>query len=370
MNEVTGVLERAKPAGKQTQMVADCDIHPTVSSYKELYQYLDRRWHAHLEEYGAKVRHGFQVGAAYPKGQPVAMRRDAWPEGGGLPGSSLELMQRQHLDANNVALGILNPTTFSGQGVLNADLSRALATASNQWQKDSFTSKDKRLKGSIVVPYEDAAAAVAEIERWKDDPDFVQVILLSRTNEPLGQRRYWPIFEAAADAGLPIGVHAFGYSGYPVTGSGWPSYYIEEMYGHSPSCQALLASMVTEGTFERFPALKLILIEAGCAWLPAFTWRMDKLWHRLKSEVPQLRRPPSEYIREHVWITTQPIEEPEPRQHLVDVIEWIGWDRLLFASDYPHWDFDDPATAFPIRIPPERRAQFLLGNALNVYGLS
>ena len=72
----------------------------------------------------------------------------------------------------------------------------------------------------------------------------------------------------------------------------------------------------------------------------------------MRSEVPHLKKKPSEYIRQHIWVTTQPMEEPEDRQHLFDTMEWIGWDRLLFASDYPHWDFDDPFRAFPAGLPP------------------
>ena len=68
--------------------------------------------------------------------------------------------------------------------------------------------------------------------------------------EPLGQRRYWPIYEAAEEAGLPVGVHAFGFGGNPITASGWPSYYIEEMVGHSQCQQTVLASLVLEGVFE------------------------------------------------------------------------------------------------------------------------
>ncbi|MFX4705258.1 amidohydrolase family protein, partial [Acinetobacter baumannii] len=82
--------------------------------------------------------------------------------------------------------------------------------------------------------------------------NFVQVLLLSRNVEPLGQRRYWPIYEAAQEVGLPIGVHAFGFGGNPITASGWPSHYIEEMVGHSQCQQTALASLVLEGVFERF----------------------------------------------------------------------------------------------------------------------
>ena len=89
----------------------------------------------------------------------------------------------------------------------------------------------------------------------------------------------------------------------------------------------------------------------------------------MRDEIPHVTRPPSELIQEHVWLTTQPMEEPEPREHLLDTIEWIGWDKLLFATDYPHWDFDDPARALPLKLSKERRENFFLGNALDLYGL-
>ena len=348
--------------------IADCDIHPYPKD-KELYRFLEPRWQRHLETYGTRPRQGYQVGPAYPKGQPDAARRDAYPPDGGKPGSDLDFMRAQHLDPNNVQLGILNPLR-TGQGLQNLDFAAAYCRAINNWQLAEWTSKEPRLKASVVVPYEDAAASAAEIDRHAGNPDFAQVLLLSRTAEPLGQRRYWPIFEAAARANLAIGIHAFGYGGFPITGGGWPSFYIEEMVGHAQNNQALLTSMVIEGVFERFPTLRVVLIESGFAWLPALMWRLDKHWKRLADETPHLKRLPSEYIREHVWVTTQPVEEPEPRRHLLDVIEWIGWDRLLFATDYPHWDFDDPARAFPLRMEPEQRQGLFLNNARAVFGVA
>ena len=63
-------------------------------------------------------------------------------------------------------------------------------------------------------------------------------------------------------------MHAFGFGGYPVSGSGWPSFYIEDMVGHAQSAQSFLTSLVIEGVFERIPNFKLVLIESGFAWLP------------------------------------------------------------------------------------------------------
>ena len=226
---------------------------------------------------------------------------------------------------------------------------------------------EPRLKGSIVVPYEDADAAVAELEKYAGNLHFSQVLMLSRTSEPAGQKRYWKLYEAAAAAGLPVGVHAFGFGGYPVSGSGWPSYYIEDMVGHAQSSQAFLTSMVIEGVFERLPNLQLVMIEAGFAWLPALSWRLDKIWNRLRVETPHLKRPPSEYIHQNVFLTTQPMEEPAKREQVLDAIDWIGWDRLLFATDYPHWDYDDPDVVLPMPLPEQKRRDFFLNNAKKLY---
>ena len=352
--------------------IADCDIHPRPAGVgiggvsKALYPYLSKQWREHVEAFGITYRQPWEKGSAYPKGQPQACRRDAFLPDGGSPGSDLAFMARQHLDPNNVALGILNPLT-SGQGATNPALSAAITHATNEWQKAEWTSRDKRLRGSVVVPYEDTAASVKEIELRAPDTDFAQVLLLSRSAEPLGQRRYWPIYEAAAAAGLAVGIHAFGNGGWPNTAGGWGSYYIEEMVGHAQAQQALLVSMILEGVFEAIPALKVVLVEGGVAWAASLGWRLDRQWRKLKQEVPGLKRAPSEYMRTNVWFTTQPIEEPEPRSQLAEAIEWIGWDRVLFATDYPHWDFDDPAQALPIRMTEAQKRAVFMENALGVY---
>ena len=79
--------------------------------------------------------------------------------------------------------------------------------------------------------------------------------------------------------------------------------------------------------------LQRVTIEAGIGFEPQASWRCDKSWQRRRGEVPYVQRPPSEYIRDHIYWTTQPMEDPERRDHLFDVIDWVGWDRLLFATD-------------------------------------
>ena len=248
-----------QPAATSKLAIADGDIHPQRNSYKDLFPYMEARWVEMAKTFGSRPRQAYQAGPAYPKGQPNASRRDAWPPNG-RPGSSLPFMQKQLLDENNIQLGILNPTGDNGSSFQNREFGNGVASAMNRWVEAEWLI-EPRLKGSIVVPYEDADAAVAEIERWAGDPRFVQVLMVTRTANPPGQKQYWKIYEAAAAANLPIGVHAFGFGGYPVTGSGWPSFYIEDMVGHAQSSQSFLTSLVIEGVFERIPNFKLVLIE-------------------------------------------------------------------------------------------------------------
>ena len=347
--------------------IIDGDVHTAPSGLADLAPFLERRWLDHMKTYGSRKRHGSTF-EPYPKAAPRAMRRDAWPEQG-FPGSDLRLLQRQHLDHYGVDVGVMGPLGLSGQGEINLDLSGALARAINDWQIEVMAKPEPRLKASIVVPFEDAAASVKEIERLGADRHIAQVFMLTRSVEPLGSRRYWPIYEAAQAYDLPVGFHVFGAGGHPYTGAGWPSYYIEEGAGHSTSCMTAVTSLVMEGVFDRFPRLRTIMIEGGFGWLPALTWRLDRLFDRMRDEVPHMQRRPSEVIHQHIWLTTQPMEEPDSRAHLDQTMQWIGWDRLLFASDYPHWDFDDPFRAFPAGISEAHKRQILTANGKAVYRL-
>ena len=234
--------------------IADCDIHPRPAGVgiggvsKSLYPYLSKRWIDHVEEFGIQYRQPWRKAPPIRRASRRLPARRV-PARWRSPGSEPGLHGRTAPDPNNVALGILNPLT-SGQGATNPLLSDAITHATNEWQKAEWTSQDKRLRGSVVVPYEDTVASVKEIELRAGDRDFAQVLLLSRTAEPLGQRRYWPIYEAAAAADLAVGIHAFGNGGWPNTAGGWGSYYIEEMVGHAQAQQALLVSMILEGVFE------------------------------------------------------------------------------------------------------------------------
>lgn len=370
MNVEVSAQPRAAARASLPQAIIDCDIHPALRSQKDLHPYLSAVWRKHLDTYGLRYCGPFTGATAYPRATPALSRRDAWPPDGGPPGSSLSFMREQFLDACNVEYGMLHLLSVVGMQERNLDFSNAVCRAINDWQFHEWTQKEKRLKASIMLPGEDAAASVKEIERWAGVSDFAQISLACRTIEPLGRRRYWPIYEAAVKHKLPIALHLSGENGHPVAGGGgWGSYYQEVHHSGSFPHRSLATSLIFEGVFDRFPELKVVLVEGGFAWVPSWQWRMDRHWERMRDEIPHVKRPPSEYVRQNLWFTTQPIDEPEKPDDLHDVIEWIGWDRVLLATDYPHWDFDDPTYAFKFKMTTSERRALFSENARNLYGL-
>ena len=347
--------------------VIDCDIHPNLKSPKALHPYLSERWRQHRDTIGDR---GF-AGSYYPRANPNAARTDSWPPNGLPPGSDLDFMRHQLLDAWGMDFGVLQPLLGAG-AQLNHEYAAALSTAINEWQIAEWLDPEPRLRSGLVVPYEAPDLAVAEIERRGDHPGFVQVMLGIRTSEPLGRRKYWPMFEAAAARNLPIGVHFGSQGGSPITGAGWPSMYIEDHAGMSTAFQAQVSSLICEGVFEQFPSLKIVLIEGGFAWAPPLAWRLDSAWSKLRVEVPHLKRLPSEYFAEHFWLTTQPMEEPARPAQFLELLEQGPWlqDRLMFSTDYPHWDFDAPDQALPkVQLPAGFAEKLMAENARALYKL-
>jgi predicted TIM-barrel fold metal-dependent hydrolase len=361
--------DRAAPQKSQRDRlrIIDCDVHPSLHSRDDLNAFLPKRWQEHLKTYGSHIRNPFTSTTPYPRSAPLISRRDAWPPTGGPPGSDLPFMQHQYLDPFDIEFGILQVLDLGVLSQVNLDFGAALQTAINEWQYEFFAKPDPRLKPSILVGQEDPVAAVKEIERCAALGRHVQVNIAPRANEPLGRRKYWPIYAAAEAANLPIGIHTGGYGGHVPTGSGWPSFYNEEHHSNAHTMASMLASLVIEGVPERFPKLKFVFIEGGFGFVPAITWRMDQHFERFRSEVQHLKRKPSEYVRSNFWFTTQPSEEPDNAKHLRTLLEWIGFDRLLFSSDYPHWDFDDPRYAFKTPLTEAERKLLFNANARAVY---
>ena len=332
----------------------DCDVHCAPSSYEDLFPYLSDYWRQYISEAGIRLT---GVAHAYPAGAVA------------LPPSSYETLAERFLDSSESEFVILNCLT-GFENHRNAYFSAAVASALNDWMREEILARDRRLRASLVVSTISPEDAVAEIERVGEDPAFVQVLLPVRTDLPWGQKNHHPIFAAASERGLRIGLHAWGRAGKAATPSGFTTTYLEDYVGNQPIAQAQVLSLVSEGVFERFPELRVVLIECGFAWLAPLLWRFDKDWKGVWREVPWVKYRPSEYVREHFRFTTAPAHLPADPVAVDQLLEMMdGAGMLVYASDYPH-EHGDGLPALLDRLSPQDRQAVLGGTAAQLYGLA
>lgn len=348
----------------------DCDIHNELPGLETLYPYLPDHW----VDYITNSAFNAPDVNDYPKGAAITARADFVPAppantAGTRPASRLDLVREHVLDAWQPEFAILN-CAYWVQSVHDEYLAAALATALNTWQVEHWLEPEPRLRASIVVPSQNPVAAAAEIERWGEYPGFVQVLLPVRAQALYGNRRYDPLYTAATRHNLVIGIHAGGASGLPPSPVGWPATYVEEVAGISQIFQSQVINLIAEGVFDRYPDLRVTLIESGFTWMPSLMWRIDKEWKGLRSDTPWVKRLPSDYMRSHIRLTTQPLDAPPDPQQFADIITQLDSDAmLLFATDYPHWRFDIPEDAFPIQLPPDLTQKIRHENARAWYRL-
>ena len=343
----------------------DCDVHNVVGPIETLVPYLDAHWREVL----ATSQFAGPTDQAHPPNLATSLRDDLPDVGGAAPGRTLETVRAQLLDPLGIGCAILS-CDYAVESVHNPDAAAALAGAVNDWQAQRWLEPEPRLRAAIVVASQQPASAVAEIERWAGDPRFVAVYLPVRSLVPYGNRVWWPLLQAISDHELVAELHFGGSPGTPPTASGWPTSWLEDYVDMASAFQSQLTSLVAEGAFDRFPALRVSLIESGFAWLPAFMWRFDKGWRGLRREVPWTRRPPSEYLREHVRVALQPLDGPPDPAALLRVIDQLGSDRMLmYSSDYPHRHSLEELAAVPANLPTSLRERVLAENAREHYRL-
>ncbi|HEY4278674.1 MAG TPA: amidohydrolase family protein [Conexibacter sp.] len=354
---MSGSIAQAAPApaaSEQAHAIIDCDVHHIMGTLDTLTPYLSKAW---CERLG--LGDGGVSAALIPYRLPwVAymnphggMMHDALPPGGGYAGSDPQFAARQLFDGFGVTYGVLmGAENLMVGGVPSPDIAAELMRAYNDWTIDTWLSADERFMGSIAVAPQDPVKAAAEIRRLGDHPRMVQVGMPTGDRR-LGHRYYDPIYDAAQEFNLPIAWHPGSESAGVnphMTALSPSSSYLENSASLIQVTQAQLTSVLCEGTFEKFPRLKLVLIEGGVTWLPAVLWRLHRGWMSMRDELPWMKRSPEEYVKDHVRLATQPLDEPAGApEKLVSLLESVGGeDLLMFSSDYPHWDFDNPHAAF------------------------
>jgi uncharacterized protein len=331
----------------------DCDVHVAPKTFEPLLPYLSDYWKQYIEESSVTL---------------MGMPTDYPPAAGDPPARSYEELAERYLDVARPRTAVLTCLTHF-EAHRNPYWSAAIATAVNEWVRDEFLARDERLRGQIAISPIAPEDAVTEIERVADDARFVSVLLPARTDLPWGSKTNQPVLAAAAAAHRPVTLHAFGRAGKAPTPSGFTTTWLENYAGNAPIAQAQLVAFVTEGVFERFPDLKVLVAESGFAWLPTLLWRFDKDWKGVWREVPWVKQEPSAYVARHFTFTTAPAHLPTDPVMLDQLIQMLGGTSMLaYASDFPH---EHGAGIEPLLelVDDDAREALLRGTAGELFGL-
>ncbi len=277
-------------------------------------------------------------------------------------------LTQEHLDKYDIDYAILTSDEPLELSTLsNPYYAAGLVTAYNDWQIETWLKVDKRFKGSIVISPTDPQLAAKEIRRLGNHPDMVQVLSSEGSQMPYGHPYYHPIYEACAEVGLPFTIHLGGHGGINnINIANGPLTFSWEAHGLLiQGAMTHLSSMIANGVFEKYPELYFVIVECGVCWMAPLLWRLDADYKALSKETPWLKMLPSEYFRRNVRVVSQPLEQPDNKKHLWAMLEAMyAEETLMFASDFPHWDFDDISK---INLPPNIRDNVHGLNALKTY---
>jgi uncharacterized protein len=241
----------------------------------------------------------------------------------------------------------------------------------NRYLRDRWLDPDAGVYGAIMVAAQAPELSAKEIELHAGTAGFAAVYLPMAGTYPLwGHRKYDPIYAAAEAAGLPVVL--MGYTiirpTFPYQLDQFDTALAKQVISKPFGAMANLVSMTTTGVFARFPRLKVVFSECGMSWLPFVMWRLDQQVQWTEFEVPFYTEKPSEYIRRQVYVTTHRLEDPGDPDLLQSLIASGGGPgRLVFASDWPHYDADQVCRLRDSSLPDEWKRTILSDTAHSIF---
>ena len=279
------------------------------------------------------------------------------------------VLAKRAYEAMGIDVQVVFPTPMLFLGMHpQFDMEAVLGKAYNRWQVDNILTKDKRLKTMMFLPFNDPESALEAIEEFGDAPGCVGFMVTSVRYKAVHHNHYMKVYRALEERGLPLGFHAGYY---------WQDPFMMQInrFGsmHALSfvwCNVVhMTNWIMNGLPERFPGLDVVWIESGLAWVPWLMQRLDHTHLMRSSEAPALKKMPSEYMKE-MYYTCQPMETDHPKA-LELTFEMINArTQLLYASDWPHWDFDPPAVIWDLPFLDEAAKRNILGlNAARIFDL-
>ncbi|MDX6740174.1 amidohydrolase family protein [Actinocorallia sp. A-T 12471] len=350
--------------------VVDCDVHP-YPRRGVLHEFLDPKFVREQRLRGEGANNGIFYDAPdfnFAK----AMRVDSFPGDGEFACTDPHMAFRQLVLDSGSDVVMLGPTS-GGAGDTDEEVS-AMAAATNLWQEACWLDPDSnwhgRYFGSICANIAEPDVAAREIEKWAGHEKYKQVLIHAEPRPAWGHPKYDPVWAAAVKHGIPVACHLGRgkHNLLPMSPVGFMSYNHDFMVTYSMLAANQIMSLVFDGVFERFPTLQIVFIEHAFTWILPLMWRMDAI-HEARGNELGLSKKPSQYVKDNIWFTTQPLDYPEDKLELTNALEWMEADKImLFSSDYPHWTFDEPRWLAK-HLPERMRDAVMFQNAVDLFKL-
>jgi predicted TIM-barrel fold metal-dependent hydrolase len=248
-------------------------------------------------------------------------------------------VQLADMDAEGIDVQVIYPTSLS----VNADPDAAWAAewsrAYNDWLSDFCATDRTRLKGVATVALHDVDVAIKEVRRAVEQKGHVAVMMPTNVmDRDIGREEFWPFYAEVERLGIPLALHGGINASTRVHGR-FDKFISIHTLSFPFECMLALTGLIFAGVTEKFPKMKIAVLEGCVGWLPFLMDRMDEEWEKQGwRDTPLLKRKPSEVLAsKNMWYSIEIEESTVPY-----IIERIGADRLLWASDYPHWDTSWP----------------------------
>lgn len=332
--------EDIPPKLQRVDTIVDCDFHVTERQ-EDILPYLPRPW-SNVFSRSKGDDYGF-LSSLYPSGGLVNPITTGKVQSNAVRSKEEAQIGMDLIHSTNV---VLTPTLNLYLGcVRNEELAAALAHAYNGWLLDEMIDPDRGFYGAAVVAPQKPHKAAEEIDDRASEEGISSVFFPAGGITPLaGAEKYYPIYEAAQDNGLPIMTHyASGnmMMAFPKAFQHLTRFLSAHVVAHPMMHMCNLADMITRGVPVRFPELEFVIQEAGIGYIPYFMRRFDHEYHSKKEDAPMLDKEPSEYIRDNFYFTSQPVEGTSDPEYVDSMVRLMGGEEnLMFSSDYPHLDFD------------------------------
>jgi predicted TIM-barrel fold metal-dependent hydrolase len=287
---------------------------------------------------------------------------------GGRTHAQVTLVQRA-MDSMGIDYMVVFPTPMLVLGMHpQVEMEVVIGKAFNKWLTDEVLPHDQRIKAMLYLPFNHPEESLKEVEKYADNPSVIGYSVTSTRFRAVNHDSYMPLYSAIQATGKPLSFHS---------GFHWGDQSMQQC-NKFISMHAIsfvyyniihMTNWIMNGLPERFPKLKVMWIESGLAWIPFLMQRLDSEYMMRSSEAPLLKRKPSEYMQD-MFYSSQPLERSNIELTEATFKAMKADTQLLFASDWPHWDFDLPNSITTLPFLSEEAKRNILGfNSARLFNL-